>query len=80
MKKCSSPLGIPYRPDGKNELDPCRYETEEIWKNVAVRVMKCRKCGNKEISWYMQENTEQLNPESFESEIDVPVIGGGNER
>ena len=30
MHKCEFPDGMKIMPDGKNELDPCLYETSEI--------------------------------------------------
>lgn len=56
--RCTFPGGITYRPDGKNELDPCRYEVIEKHRNVTVEVLRCKKCGHVEIAWARQENTE----------------------
>lgn len=80
MKKCSHPLGVPYNPNGIGSVDPCRYKAKEVWKNVTVMVLECSKCGNTEIVWYMQDNSEQVNPEIFDQNPPVPVIGGNHER
>lgn len=80
MKKCSPPLGVPYNPNGIGSVDPCRYKAKEVWKNVTVMVMECSKCGNTEIVWYVQDNSEQVNPEIFDQNPPVPVIGGNHER
>lgn len=59
--KCKPPNGIIYKPDGIHELDPCVYETIEKYRNVTVEVRKCKKCGNIDIAWYRQEETEEVN-------------------
>ena len=51
----------------KFEIDPCRYETTEIYRNVTVVVSKCIKCGNIDIAWIRQDNTEELDPK----EVDI---------
>ena len=56
--KCAFPDGIIIRPDGVHELDPCVYETIEIHRNVTVEILRCKNCGNTEILWFRQENTE----------------------
>ena len=56
-EKCSFGEGITIKPDGKNELDPCSYETIEIHRNVTVRVLRCKKCGHIELQWHRQEDT-----------------------
>lgn len=58
MAKCSFPDGVVIKPDGIHELDPCVYETIETHRNVTVKVLRCKKCGHLEVSWYKQENTE----------------------
>ncbi len=45
-------------PDGIHELDPCIYEEIERYCNVTVIISRCKKCGNIDISWKRQENTE----------------------
>ncbi len=62
-KKCSFPEGIEIRPDGVNPLDPCVYETLEVHKNVTVEICRCKKCGHIEVSWYRQEDTEDVEVE-----------------
>lgn len=59
-QKCSFGEGITIKPDGINELDPCIYEVKEIHANVTVYVRKCKKCGNIDISWERQEDTEDI--------------------
>ena len=34
------------------------YETIEIHRNVTVEILRCKNCGNTEILWFRQENTE----------------------
>ncbi len=58
--KCQFPDGLSIRPDGINELDPCVYEDIEKHTNVTVIVSKCKNCGNIDISWIRQENTEDI--------------------
>lgn len=58
-KKCS--FGdITIKLDGVNELDPCVYEVVEKYHNVTIEVLKCKKCGHVEISWYRQDDTEEV--------------------
>ena len=59
-KKCSFGAGVTFKPDGINELDPCIYEDAEIHTNVTVVVKRCQKCGNIELVWHRQENTEDF--------------------
>ena len=59
-KKCSFGVGVTVKPDGINELDPCIYELVEVHKNVTVYIRKCPNCGNIDISWGRQEDTEDL--------------------
>lgn len=63
MHKCSFPNGVVIKPDGINELDPCEYEEIEKYKNVTISISCCRKCGNINISWFRQEDTEELEVE-----------------
>lgn len=58
--KCSFPEGMTIKPDGIHELDPCCYQTTEIYTNVTVEVRKCIKCGNVDIVWIRQEDTEKV--------------------
>ena len=60
MDKCRFPNGIVVKPDGINELEPCRYEDIEIHKNVTVIVSRCKKCGHIDYQWKRQPNTESI--------------------
>ena len=64
LKKCCFPAGVTIRPDGVNELDPCRYREVERYKNVTVRVLRCTRCGHTEVTWVRQEDTERLEAEN----------------
>ena len=48
------------RPDGVNELDPCVYRDVQIFRNVTVVVSRCVKCGNINIGWIRQPDTETV--------------------
>ena len=61
MKKCSHANGIVFKPDGINELDPCIYQDAEMYKNVTVIVSKCKNCGNIDIRWLKQDDTEDVS-------------------
>lgn len=55
MEKCKSEQkvtihGVP--------LDPCNYEEVAVYRNVTVRVLKCKDCGHIEIEWERQADTE----------------------
>lgn len=67
MCKCEMPGGISIRPDGIHELDACSYEVLEVYKNVTVEILKCKKCGNISIGWYKQPDTIELNAEEWEA-------------
>lgn len=58
--KCCWPEGMVIKPDGINELDPCVYEDIEIYTNVTVIVSRCKNCGNIDIRWMRQEDTEEV--------------------
>jgi len=62
-ERCKFPEGIRIFPDGVNELDPCVYEEVERWRNVTVSVLRCKHCGNIDIQWYRQDDTEELEVE-----------------
>lgn len=53
--KCRFPDDAAIRPDGVNDLDPCRYETidEAVTPKYGFqfRVLKCVNCGHVEIEW-----------------------------
>lgn len=55
--KCSFGPGIVIKPNGRDELDPCRYEVTEVHRNVTVEVRRCKKCGHVDIAWFRQEDT-----------------------
>lgn len=59
-KKCKFPNNIIIKPDGINELDPCIYQVVEKYKNVTIEIIKCKHCGNIEINWYRQDDTEEI--------------------
>lgn len=46
--------GIDIRPDGIHPLDPCIYGIEERHEGVTVEVLRCRKCGHKEVTWIQE--------------------------
>ncbi len=58
--KCCWPEGMVIKPDGVNELDPCVYEDIEMYTNVTVIVSRCKNCGNIDIRWIRQEDTEEI--------------------
>lgn len=57
MKKCCFPDGVTIKLGGIYEADPCRYEVVERYRNVTVEVLRCKKCGHTDISWFRQEDT-----------------------
>ena len=48
----SNMFGIP--------VDPCVYEEIEAYKNVTVVISRWIHCGNIDISWKRQEDTEEI--------------------
>lgn len=66
MCKCKWPEGVTIKPDGVHELDPCIYETQEIWSNVVIIVSKCRKCGDISLSWIKTPDTEKVSESDWE--------------
>ena len=64
--KCSMPDGLVIKPDGVNELDPCLYQTEEVYTNCTVEVSRCQKCGSYNINWYRTVATEEVPEEGWE--------------
>ena len=50
-------------PDGKNELDPCLYETDRIFTHCTVILSKCTKCGNIDVSWKRTDDTLEIEDE-----------------
>ena len=71
MEKCQHPGGVIIKPDGINELDPCRYRTTEIHRNVTVLVNVCQVCGHVDLSWLRQEDTEDEFPEDGDDCLDI---------
>lgn len=63
MDKCKFPEGIVIKPDGIHELDPCEYQEVERYANVTISIRHCKKCGNIDIAWFRQEDTEELEVE-----------------
>ncbi len=66
MHKCEFPEGLKILPDGKNELDPCLYETSEIYTNCIVEICRCKKCGNISVSWRKTDQTESVPESDFD--------------
>lgn len=62
--KCEWPEGITIKPDGIHSLDPCVYMEIERFSNVTVSINKCIYCGHVEVSWFRQEDTEEIDIES----------------
>ena len=60
MTKCSYGEGITVKPDGVNELDPCRYREVQVLKNVTLHILECIDCGNIDLEWERQEDTEDI--------------------
>ena len=60
MCKCSFGEGVTIKPDGVHELDPCCYEETERYINVTVSVRVCKNCGNVDIVWKRQPDTEEI--------------------
>lgn len=48
----SNMFGIP--------VDPCVYKDIESYKNVTVIVSRCVHCGNIDIRWKKQDDTEKV--------------------
>ena len=61
MERCTWGDGITVKPDGVHELDPCEYEVVEVYRNVTVEVLRCRRCGHIEITWRRQSDTEEVD-------------------
>ena len=63
MHKCEFSDGMVIKPDGINELSACVYEEIERYSNVTVSIRRCQLCGNIDIVWFRQEDTEELEVE-----------------
>lgn len=57
MHKCSFGDKV-IKPDGTHELDACFYEEVAEYRNVTVVISRCKRCGNVDISWKRQDDTE----------------------
>lgn len=62
QRKCSFG-NIVIKPDGIHDLDACDFKVVEKLRNVTIEVIRCEKCGHEEISWYRQEDTEEVEVE-----------------
>ena len=51
---CSFGDGVEVRPNGIDQLDPCIYKVIEVHRNVTVEVLRCKRCGRVELSWYRE--------------------------
>ena len=60
--RCSHGDGVTVKIGGI-PVDPCEYEEVEAYRNVTVRVLRCKRCGHTEIEWERQENTEEITDE-----------------
>ena len=58
MHKCEFPNGLVIKPDGIHELSACCYQEVERYANDTVSIRKCQLCGNIDIAWFKQEDTE----------------------
>ena len=61
------PEGMSIKPDGVNEMDPCIYETMQVFTNCTVEISRCSRCGNIEVSWYRTFETAEV-PEEYWSD------------
>lgn len=43
-----------------SNVDPCVYDVVEQHDNVSVEILKCRKCGKIEISWFDPKEIGEL--------------------
>ena len=66
MNKCQFPDGITIKPDGVNELDPCKYKTKQVFSNVIVEISECKNCGNIDVSWYKTADTIEIPLDEWE--------------
>lgn len=57
MCKCSFPHGAEMAIAGI-PVDPCVYQTVEIYRNVTIEVRRCIKCGGIDLAWHRQDDTE----------------------
>ena len=69
MCRCSYPEGMMIKPDGINELDPCLYETTNIFTNCIVEVSKCVRCGNVSVTWKRTDRTIEVPECEFDEYV-----------
>lgn len=62
MRKCEHNLDgqIFLDPEMNLELDRCVMRQEAVYKNVTVEILRCPICGKREIGWYKQPDTEEI--------------------
>ena len=58
--RCQFPGGMVIKPNGKDELVPCHFNLMQVFRNVTVEVWQCPDCGNVDITWRRQEDTEDV--------------------
>ena len=68
MSKCEHHMDgqIFLDPDMQIELDQCVMKQTHIYRNVTVEILECPICGKREIGWYRQDNTEEIDDISDE--------------
>lgn len=66
MSKCSFGDGVEMSIGGLIDIDPCVYEDIEAYRNVTVVISRCKNCGNVEIHWVRQDDTEEIPVEEVE--------------
>lgn len=66
MCKCTLPKGLVIKPDGVHELVPGLFETEQVLTNCTVEVLRCKHCGEYELSWYRTAATEEVPEEDWD--------------
>lgn len=54
-------------PECEHEYIEKLHEFEEAYMNVIVQIVKCRKCGHREILWYKTDDTQELTQEEMEA-------------
>lgn len=67
--KCIMPNGVVIKPDGVNELDPCLYETTNIFTNCIVEISKCVRCGNISVTWRRTDTTLEVPKSEFDEYV-----------
>jgi hypothetical protein len=69
MCRCSYPEGMVIKPDSINELDPCLYETTNIFTNCIVEISKCVRCGNISVTWKRTDRTIEVPDCEFDEYV-----------